>query len=469
MSHVAVSVVVPVFNPGAYMEPLLQSLDRQSMPAGQFEVVFVDDGSTDGTAALLDGWCASHPHAMVIHQENHGWPGQPRNVGLDASQGEYVQFVDQDDWLTDRALEHLYAYAVAHRSDIVIGKMVGEGRRVPKTLFRTSIPQARIGFDPLHDSLTPHKMFRRAFLNSIPLRFPTDTRRLEDHLFVTTAYVHATSISVYADEVCYVHTRRDDRRNAGLRPYDPVEYYAVLEEALAVLEAHVPPGPEQDRYANRWLRVELAGRLASKNARALPAAQRATLHAEIQRMITAHYPPQRTHHAPLWADTIAALVRHASPDEVFSALDAFHAITVHPWASGGDLALRLLRGDRGLPDDLSLRGLLGRTLPATVLEKVVDDIGPRADHPLLPPTVTAGPSGEAVLLQRSRATYHSDSATIVPGMQIKVSLAVGDRTKHVRAQRRRRFRETVAGRSLRHLLRTLRRRLRSLKRRLRGA
>ena len=91
---VKVSVVVPVYNPGRYIEPCIESLLRQTLPPGEHEVVFVDDGSTDETPARLDELAASHSHVRVIHQENSGWPGKPRNVGVEASRGEYVQFVD---------------------------------------------------------------------------------------------------------------------------------------------------------------------------------------------------------------------------------------------------------------------------------------------------------------------------------------------------------------------------------------
>ena len=79
-----VSVVVPVYNPGRYLDDLLASLARQSMPADEFEVVFVDDGSTDGSQLRLDELEASSANVRVIHIPNSGWPGRPRNVGIEA-------------------------------------------------------------------------------------------------------------------------------------------------------------------------------------------------------------------------------------------------------------------------------------------------------------------------------------------------------------------------------------------------
>lgn len=82
-----VSVVVPAFNSGPYLEKLVASLLRQSLPPGEFEAVFVDDGSTDTTPARLDELAAVHPHIRVLHTENSGWPSRPRNIGVAHARG----------------------------------------------------------------------------------------------------------------------------------------------------------------------------------------------------------------------------------------------------------------------------------------------------------------------------------------------------------------------------------------------
>ncbi|WP_405663301.1 glycosyltransferase [Streptomyces sp. NBC_00079] len=77
---VKVSVIVPVYNPGPYIEDCISSLLKQSLPPDAYEVIFVDDGSTDRTPALLDALAAEEPRVRVFHQENSGWSGKPRNL-----------------------------------------------------------------------------------------------------------------------------------------------------------------------------------------------------------------------------------------------------------------------------------------------------------------------------------------------------------------------------------------------------
>jgi glycosyltransferase involved in cell wall biosynthesis len=287
---VKVSVVVPVFNPGRYLDDLLASLDRQSMPKGDFEVVFVDDGSTDGTGKRLDSLTASAPNMRVIHIPNSGWPGRPRNVGIDAARGQFVQFVDQDDELGDEALQRLYDYAMANGSDVVVGK---EGRR-GKTwstgpLFTRDRPHATLEKDPaLLLLLTPHKMFRRAFLLEQHIRFLEGPRRLEDHAFVMTAYFRARVISVLAGYTCYYWHRREN--SAGSRPKDWQEYYTSLRDTLDVVERHTSPGPFRDRLMAHWYRTKVLRRLGPSFA-GQPEHDARALFEELRVLTQERFPP----------------------------------------------------------------------------------------------------------------------------------------------------------------------------------
>ncbi|MFG2794532.1 glycosyltransferase [Streptomyces sp. NPDC048419] len=288
---IKVSVVIPVYNPGSYIEDCIASLLRQSLPGDEYEAIFVDDGSTDETPERLDRLAAEHPHMHVIHQEGSGWSGKPRNVGMAAAKGEFIQFVDNDDWLGDEALERMYDYGVEHNADVIVGKMVGKGRPVPRELFRKNRPHASVENAPLIDSLTPHKMFRKAFLDKYDLRYMEGRRRLEDHVFVTEAYLRAENVSVLSDYLCYYHVKREDASNAGFQRFEPVGYFKNLREALDVVEELTEPGPLRDRLFRRWLRNEMVERMRGQRLLKLPADYRRELFDEIHKVVVERFGP----------------------------------------------------------------------------------------------------------------------------------------------------------------------------------
>lgn len=332
---VKVSVIVPVYNPGIYIEDCISSLQRQSLPPDEFEVIFVDDGSTDETPARLDALAAEDPRMKVIHQENSGWSGKPRNVGIEASRGEFVMFVDNDDYLGDEALERMYDYGTANGADVVVGKMAGKNRGVPVELFRRNHPRATVENAPLIDSLTPHKMVRRAFLDRIGLRFPEGRRRLEDHVFIAEAYLRAENVSVLSDYVCYYHIRRDDGSNAGFERFDPVGYFKNLREALDVVEQYTEPGPVRDRLFRRWLRVEMVERLRARRLLNLPDDYRRELFGEIHEVVVERFGPGVAAGLQPTQQVIAALTAADRYDDVLAFAE--WEAGVAPTAAPGDI------------------------------------------------------------------------------------------------------------------------------------
>jgi poly(ribitol-phosphate) beta-N-acetylglucosaminyltransferase len=259
---IRVSVVVPVFEPGAAIEPLIASLDRQSMPAEQFEVLLCDDGSGGETREQLAALARDRPNVRVLTLEHTGWPGTPRNHGIDAAAGTYIQFVDQDDHLFDHALERLCDYADRNGSDVVVGREVGVGRRIPRRIFRRDVPHATLADDALLEMLTPHKMFRTAFLREHGIRYPDGRVRLEDHLFVMRAYFAAQTISILASEPCYAWVRQPG--SASSKRIDPVEYFPHLEKVLELVTAHVEPGALRDRLLRHWYEGKVLRRIAGQ-------------------------------------------------------------------------------------------------------------------------------------------------------------------------------------------------------------
>src|SRR6476619_6970896 len=234
-----VSVIVPVYNPGHNIDDCISSLLGQSLPPDEYEVIFVDDGSSDGTETRLDALAAEHEHVRVEHIPNSGWPGRPRNIGIEMARGEYVYFVDNDDWIGTDALKRLYGRAQRDEADIVIGRVVGEGKFVARTIFKRDRKDVTLEWPPLLRLLTPHKLFRKAMLDEHAIRFPEGRRRLEDHVLTMHAYFHAQHISVLARYPCYHWVLRDDGENASTGEFDAAGYYGNEREVLDLVDEHM--------------------------------------------------------------------------------------------------------------------------------------------------------------------------------------------------------------------------------------
>ncbi|MCF0173382.1 MAG: glycosyltransferase [Bacteroidales bacterium] len=114
---VKVSVVVPTYNCGKYLDESLQSLKQQTLK--DIEIIVIDDGSTDDTPAVLDRWAREDYRIKIISTHNNG-TSVARNIGIAHARGEYLFFLDSDDKVEPETLEHCYAKAVADNLDVVM-------------------------------------------------------------------------------------------------------------------------------------------------------------------------------------------------------------------------------------------------------------------------------------------------------------------------------------------------------------
>lgn len=356
--------MVPVWNPGPDFDRCVTSLLGQSLPADRFEVIFVDDGSTDGTAERLDELADRHTHVSVVHIPNSGWPGLPRNIGIERARGEYVQFVDNDDSLGPEALERLVAYGRANDADIVIGKVTSDFRPTHHPVFRVNRPRCTILDAPLVNILTPHKMFRRALLQRHPqLRYPEGKRRLEDQLFVVKAYLLANNISVLADYPCYYYNKRTTGKNAGSNLIEPKPFYGNLREVLDVVDEYAATPAERDRLLLRFLRADVLARVGDQLPHRKPA-YRDQLFAEIHALLKERFSPALDAALPAMVRVRAALAREGRLEDLIAYALRTRGVNlaahVEQWSwSAGRLAvcarLRLVDAD-GVPLPLVRRG-----------------------------------------------------------------------------------------------------------------
>lgn len=194
------SVIVPAYNVQGYLVGCLDSVAGQSFEP--FEIIVIDDGSTDGTASVANEFARTHRSVRVISTTNHGL-GAARNRGVAESTGELIAFADSDDTVLPGAYRHLTAALTESGSDFVVGSMRrsdGLSSREPRWMRRLH-REHRIGVsiedhpEMLGDVFAWNKIFRREFWDREQLTFPEGIR-YEDQVAVTHAYLTADTFDV---------------------------------------------------------------------------------------------------------------------------------------------------------------------------------------------------------------------------------------------------------------------------------
>ena len=132
-----ISIIVPVYNVRPYLEQCVRSIIAQTYQ--DWECIFVDDGSTDGSGELCDELAVGDERLKVIHQKNQG-VSAARNCGIDDSKGEYICFIDSDDWVGVDYLSHLLAGMNEEKTDMVVTGTIHEDSKstvhAPKDNYR---------------------------------------------------------------------------------------------------------------------------------------------------------------------------------------------------------------------------------------------------------------------------------------------------------------------------------------------
>lgn len=217
-----VSVIIPVYNTEALLPRCLESVVAQTL--SDIEIICVDDGSTDGSLRLLNEWAARDSRIRVIHQSN-GRQGKARNAGMAIAKGEYIGFIDSDDYIPVEYFERLYQAAKEVDADMAIcgivkQKPLGNKRVIGferNEVFDTAAEKFTVcscppNFHPVN------KLYRRAMLDSIELRFAEGVQ-YEDVMFVTRALAESGRLVTVADVwYCYVlnpHSTVKSRQTAA--------------------------------------------------------------------------------------------------------------------------------------------------------------------------------------------------------------------------------------------------------------
>lgn len=223
---VKISVVLPVYNVANYLRKCLDSLVNQTFE--DFEVICVNDGSTDLSLGILEGYALSDSRFKIISQENQGLSGA-RNTGIQHVQGEYVLFVDSDDWLEENALEELYNHVKGFNSDITMFKFkfydestseFSEGPFSNLEVIDSTFYTGNFNYYDVLDiifkiSHAPfNKLYKTSFLRDLDAKFLYGSY-YEDLEFFYKVFLKAKKVSVLPQYLYYYRLRDQSISTSG--------------------------------------------------------------------------------------------------------------------------------------------------------------------------------------------------------------------------------------------------------------
>ena len=253
-----VSVIIPVYNVEKYLEKCLESLKNQSLT--DIEFICINDGSTDNSLAILNRYAAKDKRFTVISQENQG-QGIARNKGLELARGEYIGFVDPDDWVEENMLESLYAKAKDFNLDLIECNYTDyfEDSR-PPAMWHTRLKTNKIfnwhnnkAYLFTHPIATWNKLFKTELLQKNNIKF-SNGKCGEDHNFTIPARLFAQRVML-CDEYLYNYLTRDntDTRNVSINNFNIIYFIKSIKDLLIQQNVYQDVKKEFAKYESLYL------------------------------------------------------------------------------------------------------------------------------------------------------------------------------------------------------------------------
>lgn len=258
---IKISVVVPTYNTEIEgLNNLMASIDKQTMNKDEYELVFVDDGSTTDTYERLQEFAKARSNMTVKQIENSGWGSRPRNIATQMAKGEYILYLDHDDTVFPEAFERVYNFGKENNLDVVSGKEVRtNGWSWGWKQFSENNPHAEeMGIECLLP-MTPHKFYKREFLLEHDITFDDGARVLwEDVYFNSKAFIHGAKVGILADYPTYywIATGANNSSSFGR---DPHEKWNQINKLFNFFKDNIKEQRDLDFMLTHWYRSRVLG------------------------------------------------------------------------------------------------------------------------------------------------------------------------------------------------------------------
>lgn len=237
----AISIIVPVFNVEAYLEDCIESILDQKF--SDFELILVNDGSTDESGSICDNYAKNDKRVKVVHKSNGG-VSSARNTGINVAQGNYIGFVDSDDRIKENMYKRLYQLCLDTESDIAIcklgreieGKIINksEGSVIKELDNIQAMKQLFIG--NLYRFSLCNKLFKKKCFDEI--QFPEG--RIHEDLSTTYRLFANADKTVYTNEIGYIYVKRENSILTTTFNENRLDAFEGWDEILAFMNNKYP-------------------------------------------------------------------------------------------------------------------------------------------------------------------------------------------------------------------------------------
>lgn len=253
-----VSIIIPIYNVASYVPTTITSVIEQTET--DIEIILVDDGSTDGSAAICNEFASKDCRIRVIHKENGGL-ASARNCGTQAATSDYVMFLDGDDYLRHDAVERLITVSAQYPSDFIQFRY----REVPSQ----NAPMVEIvSSGDIYQAHTPKELFENLYklggvaasgatkfmTRKLALEIPFVNIRHEDEMWCTKAFQRNLTVTYIPDEL-YYYVMRDNSIIHSTFNLKKLEIFDVHRQRLAALASCQLPYLLSKEYGKLFLSI----------------------------------------------------------------------------------------------------------------------------------------------------------------------------------------------------------------------
>ena len=264
---IKISIIIPVYNTEKYLKKCLDSIINQTLKS--LEIICIDDCSTDNSLHILKEYQLKDNRIKIIEQKENKGQGVARNLGLNIAEGEYIMFLDPDDWLELNALEILYKKSKETNADIIHFNYIEENEKLKSSNYKNAakIIKKRFGIKAKNDGFYSlknsdgsflykfemqvwDKIYKKDFILKNNINFAPN-KHGEDHLFTIGCLISADKI-YYVDEYFYHYTKRNNSERDKITD----ENFCVFEN-IKLIEKLLCEKKLSDKYSKHIIKCNI--------------------------------------------------------------------------------------------------------------------------------------------------------------------------------------------------------------------